>query len=166
MSDKPENGLRGTTMLVSKEEASAIVKARATGVSYPQFRAGANRSVGRLRALNFDPIGELVHKYRKLEEELDRQEKRRSGELVELNSMGKPRAFRHEDLVGVYDRLIDISEKLLRYRYGRVPELENNQKPTAPLIVNLTKKGDVYTVNENELTDANQDDDDEDLDDH
>lgn len=115
----------------------------------PKWQPGYPRSVRRLARLGFDPIGELVDKYRKLEGELEYQEKLRSGAIVELRSDGKPRAYRAETHMAIYDKLIAVSEKLLRYNYGRVPELNlvEERKPT-PLIVNLTKKGEVYTVND------------------
>ena len=120
---------------------------RVAGVG--QFHAGAKRSVARLKQLNYDPIGELVANYRKLQAEIERQEKIRDGVIVELTSTGKVKAYRAEIHHALYDKLIAIGEKLLRYGYGRVPEttIVEDRKPM-PLIVNLTKKGDVYTVNE------------------
>ena len=88
----------------------------------PQFQSGGHKSVLRLRQLQYDPIGELVEKYRKLEAELEYQEKLRSGEIVELNAQGKPRSYRAEIHHAIYDRLIAVSDKLMRYKYGRVPE--------------------------------------------
>ena len=115
----------------------------------PQFQAGGQKSVARLRQLQYDPIGELVANYRKLEAEVERQEKIRDGIIVELGSNGKPRAYRAEVHHAIYDKLIAIGDKLLRYGYGRVPEttIIEDRKPQ-PLIVNLTKKGDVYVANE------------------
>lgn len=118
------------------------------GTSIPQFRAGSQRSVGRLKYLKFDPIGELVKKYRELDGELDRQRQIRSGDIVELTPYGKVRNFNPNIMTSIYEQQIGIAEKLLRYRYGRVPEGEIIQKPTSPLVVNLTKKGETYVVNE------------------
>lgn len=120
----------------------------------PQFQAGGQKSVLRLRQLQYDPIGELVETYNKLKAELERQEKIRDGIIVELNSSGKPRAYRAEVHHAIYDKLIAIGDKLLRYGYGRVPEtlLVEERKPQ-PLVVNLTKKGDTYVVND-EMPDA------------
>jgi hypothetical protein len=125
---------------------------------------GSTRSVARLKQLNYDPIGELVNKYRKLEDEITYQEKLRSNAIVELNASGKPRAYRAEQHYALYDKLINISEKLLRYRYGRVPETpDNDVKPPSPLVINLTKKGETYIVNEEqEQPDRPFEDDDED----
>jgi hypothetical protein len=118
------------------------------GSGAPRWIAGAQRSVGRLKYLGYDPIGELVKKYKELDVELAHQQKLRSGEIVELNAYGKPRNFNPQVLMEIYDKQINIAEKLLRYRYGRVPEgeLPNYDRPSS-LIVNLTKKGESYVVN-------------------
>jgi hypothetical protein len=52
-------------------------------------------------------------------------------------------------LMDIYEKQIMIAEKLLRYRYGRVPENETfeAERPSS-LIVNLTKKGETYVVND------------------
>lgn len=131
-----------------------------TGI--PKFVAGSARSVGRLKILNFDPIGELVHKYRDLEKELERQKQIRNGEVVELTAAGKPKSHNPEIMLAIYDKQVNIAEKLLRYRYGRVPEVDDGRvAPPAALIVNLTKKGETYVVNEEQPdgTIENQDDD-------
>ena len=48
-----------------------------------------------------------------------------------------------------YDKLINIGDKLLRYGYGRVPETINiEDRRPSPLVINLTKKGDQYIVND------------------
>lgn len=127
----------------------------------PKYNAGSNRSVARLRNLNYDPIGELVKKYNELENELVRQRKIRSREIVELGASGKPRSFNPEIMMTVYDKQIQIAEKLLRYKYGRVPELDDGVKEKLPaLIVNLTKDGETYVVNEPEhIPNVDQDDD-------
>lgn len=115
----------------------------------PQYQAGGQKSVARLKQLQYDPIGELVGTYNKLKAELERQEKIRDGVIVELTSTGKPKAYRAEVHHALYDKLIAISEKLLRYGYGRVPETTIvEEKRPMPLIVNLTKKGEVYVANE------------------
>jgi hypothetical protein len=115
----------------------------------PKYVAGAARSVGRLKALKFDPIGELVTKYRQLEDEVERQKLIRDGVIVELTSAGKPRSYRPEVHHALFDKQISIGEKLLRYAYGRVPDegIETPKTPM-PLIVNLTKKGETYIANE------------------
>lgn len=120
----------------------------------PNYMAGSTRSVGRLKNLGFDPIKELVDKYRDLENELTRQKKIRNSEIVELYPSGKPKAFNPELMLAIYDKQVAIAEKLLRYRYGRVPEIEDAPKAPMPMIINLTQKGETYIIND-EQPDAN-----------
>jgi hypothetical protein len=119
-------------------------------VASNRFIAGAKRSQLRLSHLGYDPIGELVEQYKTIQLEVEYQKKLRSGEIVELNpSTGKPRAYRAEIHHGLLDKLIKISEALLRYGYGRVPETSIvEEKKALPLVVNLTKKGDQYVIND------------------
>ena len=126
------------------------------------FQAGAKRSQLRLKHLGFDPIGELVKQYRQLELELEYQEKLCSGEIVELSAAtGKPKAYRPEVHHAIYDKLIKVGEALLRYGYGRVPETSvvENKRPM-PLVVNLTKKGETYVINDESMPDEGDNDDD------
>jgi hypothetical protein len=114
-----------------------------------KFRAGAPKSVKRLEQLRFDPINELVETYRKIQKEVEYQEKLRDGVVVELQLNGKPKAYRPDVHHALFDKLAKIGESLLRYNYGRVPETVNLEtKNTAPLVVNLTRKGDVYVAND------------------
>lgn len=127
--------------------------------STPKYMGGSKRAVARLQQLSFDPIGELVYNYRKLQSELDRQEKLRSGEIVELSATGRPRSYRPEIHHALFDKLNAISEKLLRYGYGRVPETTIiDEKQPSPLVINLTKKGEAYIVNDNPDIDEDNDD--------
>lgn len=131
-----------------------------TGI--PKYMAGGPKSIGRLKALNFDPIGELVNKYKDLENELVRQKSIRDGDIVELTGSGKPKSHNPEIMLSLYDKQISIAEKLLRYRYGRVPEVDDGrQAAPAALIVNLTKKGETYVVNEEQPDGDFQDSDDD-----
>lgn len=79
----------------------------------------------RLATLGFDPMESLVDSYNKICAEIVYQEKRRSGELVELHANGKQKAFNLQILLGLYEQKIAIGDKLLRYGYGRVPETNN-----------------------------------------
>lgn len=111
--------------------------------------AGSKRSQERLRELNFDPIERLVRQYEQLEAELTYQECLRDGTITELKSDGKPRAYRAEIHMSIYDKLVAIGDKLLRYKYGRVPETQiMEHKDRMPLVVNLTKQGDTYIIND------------------
>ena len=124
---------------------------RSSGVQlgHPIYQAGHQRAVKRLEILRFDPIQELVEKYRKLEAELERYESIRAGAIVELKADGKPRAYNYEAHYAIYDKLLSVASTLLRYNYGRVPELNvlETRQPQ-PLIINLTNKGDKYVVND------------------
>lgn len=139
--------------------ASGPLSRNLGGPGVPKYHSGKERSVRRLESLKYDPIGELVTKYRELDEELLRQKRIRNNEIVELSASGKPRSFNPETMMAIYDKQIAIAEKLLRYRYGRVPEVGDNMAPpAAPLIVNLTKKGETYVVNEQpEVIDNDED---------
>ena len=126
---------------------------RGTPPGVPRNLKGGVRSVNRLKQLQFDPIGELVAKYRKIEEELVYQEKRRSGEIVELLPSGKPRYYDYQQHMALYDRLLKVGEQLLRYGYGRVPEtVQIEDKRPAPLVINLTAKGETYIINDDEFS--------------
>lgn len=144
-----------------KSENSVIEQPRlkaGPALGVPKFFAGSARSIGRLKHLNFDPIKELVDKYRELETEIDRQKKIRAGEIVELTATGKPKSYRAEVHHALYDKQISIGEKLLRYAYGRVPETNVDENKTVmPLIVNLTKKGETYIANDIEETTSEDD---------
>lgn len=127
----------------------------------PSFRGGSKASVARLEFLGFDPIAELVMVYRKLQWEVERQEKIQDGEIVELNAQGKPRAYSAMIHHNLLDKLAMTAEKLLRYKYGRVPEnAEEARSKVASLVINLTKKGEVYTINgdNDEMPDHEQND--------
>jgi hypothetical protein len=130
-------------------------------LAVPSYYVGSKRSAARLRQLRFDPIQELVENYRKIQLEVERQEKIRDGQIIELSASGKPRSYRSEVHHALFDKLNMIGEKLLRYGYGRVPEVSelNDAKPT-PLVINLTKKGETYVVNEQDEIDDNDHDED------
>jgi len=114
------------------------------------FQSGSKRSICRLDDLRFDPIRELVEKYRRLEGELDYQEDVRANKIVPLTSTGKVRAYNAETHMVVYDKLLNTAEKLLRYYYGRVPETTIvEEKKASPLVVNLTRDGETYTIGKN-----------------
>lgn len=143
--------------LFEKVEQPPIKGGRSVGFS--NFKAGAKRSQARLAYLDFDPIGELVKQYRKLELEIEYQEKIRSKEIVELTSTGREKAYRPEVHHALYDKLNKIGEALLRYGYGRVPETTIvEEKRPLPLIVNLTKKGEQYVINQDDTESIEYDD--------
>lgn len=119
-----------------------------SGETTPVFRRGSHKSQARLKQLDFDPIEELVMQYNKLKTELARQEQIRDGTIVELTAQGKPKAYRVDIHLAVYDKLREISKELLRYGYGRVPELNVLENVTPrTLQINLTAKGEVFKIN-------------------
>ncbi len=125
-------------------------------------RGPSQKSVRRLEMLGFDPITKLVDRHTALTKELEYQEKRRKNEVLELTSSGKVRAFVMDHLMMLHQQLFAIEKELLRYGYGRVPE---NGAPEAqrvlPLVVNLTRKGEQYVVNDyGPRTDEDMDDQD------
>lgn len=113
-----------------------------------RFVAGSVKSKKRLAQLNFDPIEELVITYEKLRGELEYYEAWRDGAVEVLTTQGKPRAWPADVHMSVFDRLIAIGDKLLRYGYGRVPETQIvDDKRRTPMVINLTKKGQSVTIN-------------------
>lgn len=124
------------------------------------YIAGSRRSNQVLTSLDFDPITALVIQYRKLEEELERHEKIRDGQVVVLSfSSGKRLAYNAELHMSIYDKLVSIADKLLRYKYGRVPEMGDleKRKPT-PLIVQLTEEGGTYVIGDSQPDEDGDDD--------
>jgi hypothetical protein len=100
--------------------------------------AGSPKSVQRLAQLGFDPIKELVDKYRAIEAEIEIQEGIRDGSIVQLKADDKPRAYSAEVHTMWMDKLLRVSTDLLRYNYGRVPEIVNDTPPVAPsFVVNM-----------------------------
>ena len=135
---------------------------RGKSVGSVSFGFGRKKSTARLRELDFDPIKNLVDTYKEVEAEVEYQRKMRTGEIVELSTTGKPRAYRAEVHHALLDKKIAIGDKLMRYAYGRVPENEEESKPSPPaLVVQLTKEGETYVINEsqNPSEDVESDDD-------
>lgn len=139
---------------MTTKEKKPVPKLRKTRID-----AGSKRADYRLSQLEFDPIEKLVMVFNKIDTEIARQEQRRDGTLVELTHTGKVRPYVPEQHFALFDRQINIGEKLLRYRYGRVPEgIANGDKRPGTLVVQLTKKGDEYVINgePSELPDTHQ----------
>lgn len=127
----------------------SMIQPKNSRIGKPNYIGGGKRSVKRLEALGFDPIKSLVDNYHKLQEELVYYEGWRDGTIIPLTATGKVRSYNAETHMVIYDKLIKVGEALLRYGYGRVPEnVDQSEKAPMPLIVNLTKKGEQYVVNE------------------
>ena len=120
-----------------------------------RLHGNSNLAKEKLKMLGFDPLTEMIMVYNKLDDEIKRQEDIRDGKVVEIGSTGKAKAYRPEVHHALFDKQILISEKLLRYAYGRVPEGDTDRKAMlAPLIVNLTKEGDTYVINQDAMPDS------------
>jgi hypothetical protein len=142
--------------MVDDDKQPVLTKGRMVG---SPFRKGGHKSVKRLNQLDFDPIKVLVDKYNQLEKEIEYQNKRRSGAIVELLPSGKPRSYSYEHHMALYDRQLRVGEQLLRYGYGRVPEVvQIEEKRIEPLVVNLTKEGDTFIINESKVELLEEDD--------
>jgi predicted P-loop ATPase/GTPase len=106
-----------------------------------RYHAGSERSQKRLEELNYDPIGELVQQYhdicKLIQQELDWKE----GREERVNMQGKVRVFHHDFLDKLLDKKERIADKLLRYGYGRVPEVVAEEKSAVPAFQVITSKG-------------------------
>jgi hypothetical protein len=129
-----------------------------------RYVKGAPPSVKRLKRNGFDPIDELVKKYRKLEDELDYYEKWRDGRIVPLTASGNIRGYTENMAMihlNIYEKMTKVAEALLRYAYGRVPEHLNLDAATRtkPLIINLSADQQSYEVLVAKQTEEFDDDD-------
>jgi hypothetical protein len=116
-----------------------------------RYVKGGVESIRRLKMNGFDPIDELVWKYRKLEKELEFYELWRDGVIKPLNAAGHVRGYNENSAANhlmVYDKLLKVADSLLRYAYGRVPENVNLNAANsrAPLIINLSKDEASYSI--------------------
>ncbi len=111
-----------------------------------RYHAGSQRSQTRLRDLNYDPIGELVRKYHELERLILVEMDYKSGALVKMSrSTGKEMNWYPDFLGKLLDQQTAIADRLLRYGYGRVPEINiNENRSLPPMLISTTKKGDIY----------------------
>jgi hypothetical protein len=111
--------------------------------------AGGRLSVAKLKDLGFDPIEALVHQYRFLEEQLQYYNDWRDNKIVPLTSTGKTKWYNEQTHMNLIDKMTAVSDKLLRYKYGRVPETNIiEDKMRSPLVINLTREGDTHVIGE------------------
>jgi hypothetical protein len=113
------------------------------GFSEKQFVAGSKRSQRRLHTLDFDPIERLVRLYKRLEEEDEHLVNlRKVDSVTELNTDGttkKKHKYSGVAHVAIFGHMEKVASDLLRYDYGRVPEMTyNNDVPTSPMVIQLT----------------------------
>lgn len=129
-------------------------KAKGDGV-YVQHMSknisGGRLSVAKLRDMGYDPIEALVTQYRFLEDQLQYYNDWRDNKIVPLTSTGKTKWYNEQAHLGIIDKMTAIADKLLRYKYGRVPETNIiEDKMRSPLVINLTKEGDTHIIGGNE----------------
>jgi len=118
------------------------------------MHAGSARSKERLAQLSFDPIQELVVLYREVEALIQLEYKYRDREIIRFTTKGLEMAWYPDNLDKLLDKKMNISDKLLRYGYGRVPEttvVEDKRMPA--FVVHTTKKGAVYHTGDREEDD-------------
>jgi hypothetical protein len=100
----------------------------------------------KLASLRYDPIENMILNHDRILAQLEYYDQWREGTLVPLDANGKPRYYNAEVHMNLYDKLNKIAESLLRYNYGRVSEAENNERISAPIVINLTTKEPVELV--------------------
>jgi hypothetical protein len=108
---------------------------------YKRFHAGSERSQKRLGELNYDPIGELVEQYHEICRLIASEMAWKEGRETRLNAKGQERVFHHDFLDKLLDKKERIANNLIRYGYGRVPEIGVvEEKQVVPFVVNLSSK--------------------------
>jgi len=111
-----------------------------------RYHAGSERSKDKLRQLRFDPIERLVDEYHDINRLIKEEEDYRDERKVRLHpESGKAVLWRPDMLLKLMEERSKISDRLLRYGYGRVPEVNVNvDQAPPPFIVQTTRKGEVY----------------------
>ena len=97
-----------------------------------------------MKNLGFDPIRSLVDRYREISEEVEFWKKVRNREIIVIvSAKGHELMYDSDAHMAAEKMLVEIGDKLLRYGYGRVPEVVNvNDNRPPALVINLTKEGD------------------------
>lgn len=98
----------------------------------PEYVPKEKGAVVKLRKLAHDPLERLVNLNLQLEEELDYSNRRRSGEVTELNSSGRVREFYFDGHLSLYDKLIKVNESLMKYAYSVPKEIAEVEKDIIP----------------------------------
>jgi len=115
---------------------------------------GADASVKKLRQLGFDPMEALVQAYEEIDLECKAQADIRDKKLVRLRGDGKPKAYDADFHMACIERRSTIADKLLRYKYARVPENESDDTTNLPsLNINLTTDNKTFTLNPQPIED-------------
>jgi hypothetical protein len=115
-------------------------------VAVKRFNAGSQRSQQRLKELNYDPIGEKVRKYWELEEMIKEELLFKTGAKIRIShATGKPMNWYPDFLGKLYDQQLKVAADLLRYGYGRVPEINiTEDRKVPPLLIQTTSDMATY----------------------
>ena len=127
------------------EEDNKLPMGPAGGFSAKTFRSGSKRSQRRLKSLDFDPIEKLTKLYQRLEQEDQYMCNLRHVDSVkELNPDGtikKTHKYSGVAHMAVFGHMEKVASDLLRYDYGRVPEIiPTSSANTTPMYIQLTEK--------------------------
>jgi len=139
---------------ITRNEIKGINRERVKGnrpVGKPNYLAGGHRSRAVLKDVGYDPIRELVNRYRIIERDADFWRSIRDGTIVPVteNGVKKYNALAHSTSEAM---LVTIGEKLLRYGYGRVPEVDNSERRPTPLIIDLGARDGTLTIGRDPVT--------------
>lgn len=125
------------------DDDNKLPAAPVSGFSERTFISGSKRSQRRLKSLKFDPIEKLVKLYQRLEEEDEYMVNlRKVAAVSELNPDGtvkKTHKYSGVAHMAVFGHMEKTASDLLRYDYGRVPELvPTTAADVKPLMIQLT----------------------------
>lgn len=115
-------------------------------------------SVKKLAALGFDPIEKLVECHKSIASEIQRQQKLQKEKDEKELITGKMckngySAMAHTALLVAEQKLLN---DLVPYRYSKVPvEVKVDDNSLPPIMISLTKQGDVYSIDPSENIDIN-----------
>lgn len=115
--------------------------------------------IRKLDKLKFDPIDELVSLYRKNNKEIERLERLQMlKDLAREEGVGVNNGYsgmQHAALLAAQQKLL---MDLVPYRYAKVPvDVNINDKNALPpIMISLTKQGEVYEINPGENVDINE----------
>ena len=110
----------------------------------PSGRLSKNKSERRLQELNFDPMQQVVDTYKKLEAELAWWEGIRDGSVVDIIGIGpkgeeRTRKYSFDAHMRIFEQLLNVGDRLMRYAYGRVPETQiTENRGRTPFVINLS----------------------------
>jgi len=121
--------------------ASALVERRV-----PQAKWDARKM---MEFYGYDPVAELLRTLVRLEKELEFYDNWRAGKIQPLTASGRHKTYNQEVHMNLYDKVITVHDKLLRYGYSRVPEGVINQPMKAkPLQIVMHDDNKTFTIEE------------------